>query len=100
MANRIRWARTRYSLFGVLLVIGLAAIGANAPPQPAASIGNELSDMVRDTGLPGITFAVFAQRWKRSFAAGYADREMKLSMLPASVMMGASTGKMLVAVLA
>jgi D-alanyl-D-alanine carboxypeptidase len=81
-------------------VIGLAAIGANAPPQPAASIGNELSDMVRDTGLPGITFAVFAQRWKRSFAAGYADREMKLSMLPDSVMMGASTGKMLVAVLA
>jgi D-alanyl-D-alanine carboxypeptidase len=97
---RNRLVRTRYSLFGVLLVIGLDAIAANEPPQHAPTITDELSSIVRDTGLPGITFSVFGREWKRSFAAGYADREMKLPMSPESVMMGASTGKMLVAVLA
>jgi D-alanyl-D-alanine carboxypeptidase len=90
----------RHGLFGVLLLIGIEATGANEPPQPTASIDNELSDLVRGTGLPGITFSVFGRDWKRSFAAGYADRELRLPMSPESVMMGASTGKMLVAVLA
>jgi len=93
-------AGSAYSLFGVLLLIGLKATGANEPPQRVASIDNELSEVVRDSGLPGITFSVFGREWKRSFAAGYADRELKLPMSQDSVMMGASTGKMLVAVLA
>jgi D-alanyl-D-alanine carboxypeptidase len=87
-------------LFGVLLVIGLPASGANEPPQRPVTINDELSNIVRDTGLPGVTFSVLGRDWKRSFAAGYADRELRSPMLPESVMMGASTGKMLVAVLA
>jgi D-alanyl-D-alanine carboxypeptidase len=87
-------------LFGVLLVIGLPASGANEPPQRPVTINDELSNIVRNTGLPGVTFSVLGRDWKRSFAAGYADRELRSPMLPESVMMGASTGKMLVAVLA
>jgi len=98
--NHNRWVAARHTLLGVLLAVGLEAMAANEPPHDAAIINTELSNIVQATGLPGITFAVFGREWKRSFAAGYADREMKLPMLPESVMMGASTGKMLVAVLA
>jgi D-alanyl-D-alanine carboxypeptidase len=98
--TRNRLAPARYSLLGILLMIGLEAMGANEPLHDAASINAELSNIVHDTGLPGITFALFGRQGERSFAAGYADREMKSPMLPESVMMGASTGKMLVAVLA
>ena len=82
--------------------------GAGAPAQalpaealPAeAAIEAELSDIVANTGIPGMTFAVYGRHLRRSLAAGYADRESKTPMRPDSVMMGASTGKMLVAVLA
>lgn len=79
-----------------------AAAPVEAVPAKAAkaAIEAELSDIAADTGIPGMTFAVYGRRLRESFAAGYADRESKMPMRRDSVMMGASTGKMLVAVLA
>jgi D-alanyl-D-alanine carboxypeptidase len=95
-----RLAGYKYSLCAVLLALALEAAGANGEKQSITSIDAELSNIARDTGLPGITFSVYGPHLRHSFAAGLADRETGARMLPDSVMMGASTGKMLVAVLA
>jgi D-alanyl-D-alanine carboxypeptidase len=98
--NKRRLVIRKYSLCVVLLAFALETFGSNDQKQSASSIDTELSNIARDTGLPGITFSVYGPHLQRSFAAGFADREMGERMLPDSVMMGASTGKMLVAVLA
>jgi D-alanyl-D-alanine carboxypeptidase len=84
-----------------LLVISIALPGMSSGTPPAAvTVDAELSDLMRETGIPGITFAVYGRDVVRSYGAGYADRETRTPMQAASVMMGASTGKMFVAVLA
>lgn len=98
--NGHRLARCKYGLSAVLVVFGLETAAANEEMPSALSIDTELSNIARDTGLPGITFSVYGPHLRSSFAAGLADRETGARMLPDSVMMGASTGKMLVAVLA
>ena len=98
--NERRLMGRKYSLCVLLLAVALETFGANDQKQSASSIDAELSNIARDTGLPGITFSVYGPHLRRSFAAGLADRETGARMLPDSVMMGASTGKMLVGVLA
>jgi CubicO group peptidase (beta-lactamase class C family) len=71
--------------------------GAASPGMSTVDV--ELSDLLRETGIPGITFSVYGRDVTRSYGSGYADREAKTPMQAQSVMMGASTGKMLVAVL-
>lgn len=84
----------------ILLVISMALSGASHAAQPAAAVDVELSDLLTETGIPGVTFSIHGRNIVRSYAAGYADRETRTPMQAESVMMGASTGKMLVAVLA
>ena len=98
--NQHRLASCKYGLCAALLVFGLETAAGHDEKPSATSIDAELSNIVRDTGLPGITFSIYGPHLRRSFAAGLADRETGARMLPDSVMMGASTGKMLVAVLA
>lgn len=71
-----------------------------ATPPTAATIDAKLSGLLRETGIPGITFATYGGYGVHAYAAGYADREAKTPMQASSIMMGASTGKMFVAVLA
>jgi D-alanyl-D-alanine carboxypeptidase len=100
VAGPTRLSAQKCRLFGVLFVFVLEAAGANEAPQGIATLNSELSNIARETGLPGITFSIYGHMGGRSFAAGDADRETHAAMQPDSVMMGASTGKMLVAVLA
>jgi D-alanyl-D-alanine carboxypeptidase len=88
-------------LSGALLALSLAVSGARSRAQEITEpVDAALSDIVRETGIPGITFSTYGRRERRSHAAGYADRDAKTPLQARSVMMGASTGKMLVAVLA
>jgi D-alanyl-D-alanine carboxypeptidase len=88
-------------LSGALLTLSLAVSGARSRTQEITEpVDVALSDIVRETGIPGITFSMYGKREKHSHAAGYADRDAKTPLQARSVMMGASTGKMLVAVLA
>ncbi len=88
-------------LSGAFLAVSLAAPGVCSKAQPIAEpVSTALSDIAKETGIPGITFSIYGRRERRSHGAGYADREAKAPMQAQSVMMGASTGKMLVAVLA
>jgi D-alanyl-D-alanine carboxypeptidase len=88
-------------LSGALLALSLTVTGARGWTQEITQpVDAALSDIVRETGIPGITFSVYGRREKHSHAAGYADRDAKTPLQARSVMMGASTGKMLVAVLA
>ena len=84
-----------------MLTMSLAppAWSSGAAPDEA-SVDAELSALLKETGIPGITFAVYGKDIRRSYASGYADRETGTPMKPDAIMMGASTGKMLVAVLA
>ena len=92
--------KARY-LSGTLLALSLAVSGARSRTlETAEPVDAALSDIVRETGIPGITFSIYGRREKHSYAAGYADRDAKTPLQARSVMMGASTGKMLVAVLA
>jgi D-alanyl-D-alanine carboxypeptidase len=83
----------------ILMTIALPGI-SHGVPAAAPSIDSELADLLKETGIPGITFSLHGRDVVRSHAAGYADRETSAPMQTESVMMGASTGKMLVAVLA
>jgi D-alanyl-D-alanine carboxypeptidase len=89
------------SFAGVVLAISTAlpAWSSGAPPAEA-TVEDELSALLKETGIPGITFSLYGKDLTRSYASGYADREAGTPMQTDAVMMGASTGKMLVAVLA
>jgi D-alanyl-D-alanine carboxypeptidase len=90
----------RFLARAVLAVsIALPALSSGAPPAEATADA-ELSALLKETGIPGITFSLYGQNVSRSYAAGYADREARTPMQSDAIMMGASTGKMLVAVLA
>jgi D-alanyl-D-alanine carboxypeptidase len=71
---------------------------AAAPADDAVTV--TLKEVITETGIPGITFSFYGAKLSQSFAAGWADRERQTPMRPHAVMMGASTGKVLVAVLA
>jgi D-alanyl-D-alanine carboxypeptidase len=79
--------------------IALPAWSSGAPPA-GASVDAELAALLKETGIPGITFSLYGKGVRRSYASGYADREAGTPMQSDAIMMGASTGKMLVAVLA
>jgi CubicO group peptidase (beta-lactamase class C family) len=89
------------SLTGAVLAMSIALPGLSSGAAPdEASVDAELSALLKETGIPGITFSLFGKDASRSYASGYADREAGTPMQPDAIMMGASTGKMLVAVLA
>ncbi len=88
-----------FSFAAILSTIPFAT--ATCEPQLADdAITETLSDLIDQTGIPGITFSFYGPNSRQSYAAGLADRESKTPMQPRAVMMGASTGKVLVAVLA
>ena len=85
--------------FGVVLLLttALPACGLAQPTSDATNAA--MHSLLQQTGIPGMTFAVFGARLHKSYAAGLADKEADESMRVDSLMMGGSTGKMIVAVL-
>jgi D-alanyl-D-alanine carboxypeptidase len=65
-----------------------------------ADVTASLSAVTKQTGLPGMTFALYGPHVRREYSAGLADRESQAKMQPHAVMMGGSTGKVFVALLA
>jgi D-alanyl-D-alanine carboxypeptidase len=90
------------ALCSMALFGGLRMAAADSAQDAAkdAAVATALSSLVSETGVPGITFAVYGKDLQRRYSAGLADRETRAPMLDDTVMMGASTGKMIVAVLA
>jgi D-alanyl-D-alanine carboxypeptidase len=86
-----------------VITMGLTApdLASSAPSAPVEdAVMATMNEAVAQTGIPGITFSFYGPQLSQSFAAGWADRESRTPMRSHSVMMGASTGKVLVAVLA
>jgi D-alanyl-D-alanine carboxypeptidase len=81
------------------MLCALALPCAPAMAVEGARHASSMRSLLEQTGIPGMTFAVFGAGLDRSDAAGLADREARTSMRPTTLMMGASTGKMIVAVL-
>lgn len=81
------------------LLTAIALPGALARARGESPLQATLRQLVTATGIPGVTFAVFGRGVRASYAAGLADRELRVPMRGTTVMMGGSTGKMIVAVL-
>lgn len=82
----------------VMLGRSLPAVSAEQEPRDA-TVAASMRSALRETGLPGMTFAVYGARLRKSYAEGLADRETRQRMRNDSLMMGGSTGKMLAAAL-
>lgn len=76
------------------------AIAASEQKSARVDVSSSLSQIVRQTGIPGITFAVYGVRLHQQYSAGLADRETGEKMGPNAVIMGGSTGKVFVAAVA
>jgi len=83
-----------------LLHMDNVAIAASEQHSAHADVSSSLSQIVKQTGIPGLTFAVYGLRLHQQYSAGLADRETGEKMAPNAVIMGGSTGKVLVAVVA
>jgi D-alanyl-D-alanine carboxypeptidase len=90
---------TRSAVAALLLAVSYAAVGAPSAGM-TDRVTSTMNDVITRTGLPGMTVSFYGRDGLHAYAVGWADRESHSPMTPRSVMMGASTGKMLVAVLA
>ncbi|MCB0579304.1 MAG: beta-lactamase family protein, partial [Phaeodactylibacter sp.] len=89
----------------LLLLLALSFAGSLLQSQPAlqnlqTTLRKKLEAIVKDNSLPGATAAIVLPDGKLlSLAAGYADREADIRMMPGAQMFSGSVGKTFVAAL-
>lgn len=89
----------------LLLLLALSFAGSLLHSQPAlqnlqTTLRKKLEAIVKDNSLPGATAAIVLPDGKLlSLAAGYADREADIRMMPGAQMFSGSVGKTFVAAL-
>jgi D-alanyl-D-alanine carboxypeptidase len=101
-SRRTRLGRCKHLLVWGIIVLSFIACSSRARCEPADQrrvVSDSLASLIRQTGVPGVTFAICGANLRQRYSAGLADRETRAPMPPDAVMMGGSTGKVIVAVL-